>query len=106
MRGSVVQRYKGSWSIVLDLGYQTNPATGTRRRKQQWITIRGTRRDAENRLGDLLRDAQRGELVVPHKRTFGEWLDEWLAKAIKPPARTLRAAASARTDLRGGAACA
>jgi len=22
MRGSLVQRYKGSWSIVLDLGYQ------------------------------------------------------------------------------------
>ena len=91
MRGSLVQRYKGTWSIVLDLGYQADPATGTRRRKQRWITIRGTRRDAENRLGDLLRDAQRGELVVPHKRTFGEWLEEWLGKAIKPPARTLRA---------------
>lgn len=68
-----------------------DPATGTRRRKQQWITIRGTRRDAENKLGDLLRDAQRGELVRPHKQTFGEWLDEWLGKAIKPPARTPQA---------------
>jgi integrase len=91
MRGSLVQRYKGSWSIVLDLGYQVDPVNGLRKRKQQWITIRGTRRDAENKLGDLLRDAQRGELVRPHKRTFGEWLDEWLGKAIKPPARTLRA---------------
>ena len=91
MRGSLVQRYKGSWSIVLDLGYQTDPATGARKRKQQWITLRGTRRDAENKLGDLLRDAQRGELVRPHKQTFGEWLDEWLGKAIKPPAKTLRA---------------
>lgn len=91
MRGSLVQRYKGSWSIVLDLGYQTDPATGVRKRKQQWITLHGTKRDAENKLGDLLRDAQRGELVRPHRRTFGEWLDEWLAKAIKPPARTLRA---------------
>src|SRR5713101_8419891 len=63
MRGSLVQRYKGSWSVVLDLGYQVDPATGTRKRKQQWITIRGTRRDAENKLG----------------------------KAVKPPARTLRA---------------
>ncbi len=91
MRGSLVQRYKGSWSIVLDLGYQVDRASGLRKRKQQWITIRGTRRDAENKLGDLLRDAQRGELVRPHKQTFGEWLDEWLGKAIKPPARTLRA---------------
>ena len=91
MRGSLVQRYKGSWSVVLDLGYQVDPATGRRKRKQQWITVQGTKRDAENKLGDLLRDAQRGELVRPHKRTFGEWLDEWLAKAIKPPAKTVRA---------------
>ena len=28
---------------------------------------------------------------MPHKRSFGEWLEEWVVKAIKPPARTLRA---------------
>lgn len=29
--------------------------------------------------------------MQPSSRIFGEWLDEWLAKAIKPPARTVRA---------------
>jgi hypothetical protein len=28
MRGSLKKRYKGSWSIILDLGYETDPATG------------------------------------------------------------------------------
>jgi integrase len=91
MRGSLVQRYKGSWSIVLDLGYQTDPTTGKTRRKQKWVTVRGTKREADARLAELVRDAHRGEFVQPHKRTLGEWLDEWVDKAIKPPARTLRA---------------
>jgi len=37
MRGSLVQRYKGSWSIILDLGYQVDPETGLRWSKATWI---------------------------------------------------------------------
>jgi integrase len=91
MRGHLVQRYEGSWSIVLDLGYQPDPVTGVTKRRQKWITFRGTKREAETRLTELVRDTHRGELVMPHKQTLGAWLDEWLEKAIKPPARTLRA---------------
>jgi integrase len=91
MRGHLVQRYEGSWSIVLDLGYEADTATGKMKRRQKWITVRGSKRDAEARLAELVRDVNRGELVMPHKRTVGEWLEEWLDKAIKPPARTLRA---------------
>jgi integrase len=91
MRGSLVQRYKGSWSIVVDLGYQQDAVTGQLKRKQKWITFRGTKKQAEQRLTELVRDAHRGELVEPHTRTLGAWLDEWIDKAIKPPARTPRA---------------
>jgi integrase len=91
MRGSIVGRYKGSWSIVLDLGYQVDPETGTRRRRQKWITVRGTKKQAGDQLTELVRAANRGEFVEPSKKTLGEWLDEWVDKAIKPPARTLRA---------------
>src|SRR5262245_33277927 len=87
MRGSLVQRYKGSWSVVLDLGYEVDPATGKKKRKQQWITVRGTRRDAEAVLAKHVHDVNRGDFVQPSKRTFGQWLDEWLEKAIKPPAK-------------------
>jgi len=90
MRGSLRKRYKDSWSIILDLGYQPDPSTGKLRRRQKWITVQGTKRDAEKNLAELLHDANRGQFVEPTKRTFGEWLDEWLGKAIKPPAKRLR----------------
>ncbi len=90
MRGSIIKRYKGSWSIVLDLGYQPDPATGQFKRKQKWVTFYGTKKQAETKLNDLVRDANRGEFVEPTKQTVSEWLDEWLEKAIKPPAKRIR----------------
>ena len=91
MRGSLKRRYKGSWSIILDLGYQTDPDTRQRKRRQKWITVRGTKRDAERRLAELIHRANTGTFIEPSKVTVGEWLDMWLEKAIKPPRRTLRA---------------
>ena len=91
MRGSLRKRYKGSWSIVLDLGYRTDSDTGRRKRQQKWITVRGTKREAERRLAELVTDTNKGTFVEPSKVTVGEWLDIWLEKAIKPPRRTLRA---------------
>jgi len=87
MRGSLKQRYKGSWSLVLDLGYQADPDTGLRKRKQKWITFRGTRKQAETKLTDLVRDANKGEFVEPSKLTLGEWLTTWLAETVKPARR-------------------
>ena len=91
MRGSLKKRYKGSWSIVLDLGYHVDPETGRRKRRQKWITVRGTKRDAERKLAELIHRADTGSFIEPTKVTVGEWLDIWLEKAIKPPRRTLRA---------------
>lgn len=87
MRGSVVGRYKGSWSLVLDLGYRFDPETGKRKRNQKWITFRGTKKQAEDKLNDLLSAQNKGEFIEPSKLTLGAWLKEWLEKAVKPPAR-------------------
>ena len=32
MRGSIRTRYKGSWNIIIDLGYQPDPQTGQLKR--------------------------------------------------------------------------
>jgi hypothetical protein len=80
----------------LDLGYVQDPATGKRKRRQQWITVHGTKRDAETRLNALLSNASDGTLVTPNKRTVGASLLEWVEKAIKPPMRTPRAYATYR----------
>jgi integrase len=89
MRGSIRKRYEGSWSLILDLGYQTDPTTGLRKRKQKWITFRGTKKAAQTHLTELLRAANRGEFVEKTNLTFAEWLREWLEKAVKPPARRI-----------------
>ena len=89
MRGSIKQRYEGSWSLILDLGYRTDPVTGLRKRKQKWVTFRGTKKQAETHLTELLRAANRGEFVEATKVTLGQWLLEWLEKAIKPPAKRI-----------------
>ena len=62
MRGSIVERGKSSYALVIDLGYQVDPKTGARRRKQKWVTFRperGTpkrkaRQQAEAKLTELL----------------------------------------------------
>ena len=91
MRGSIRQRSPGSWRLTLEFGYIPDPVTGKPRRVQKFITVRGTKRYAEARLNDLLADVQDGTFIAPDKRTVGEWLDDWLELAIKPPRRTQRA---------------
>src|SRR5688572_704658 len=86
MRGSIKQRFKGSWTIRLDAGCEPDPKTGLLKRKQHTLTIRGTRKDAEDKLGELLGSAKHGMLVEPSKITLGQWLAEWL-DAMKPSVR-------------------
>jgi len=90
MRGSIRKRFKDSWSIILDIGYQIVPDTGKMKRVQKWFTVQGTKRDAERKLTELLHHLHRGEYVEPSKLTVGEWLTEWLETAIKPPNKRLR----------------
>ena len=80
MRGSLKKRYKGSWSLILDLGYQPDPQDPTkRRRKQKWITFTGTRKQADAKLTQLLHQTDTGTFVEPSKMTLATWLPQWLA---------------------------
>ncbi|MBI4303956.1 MAG: site-specific integrase [Chloroflexi bacterium] len=74
MRGHIVKRYRGSYSIVLDLG--TDPATGKRR--QQWISVKGTKKAAEKRLAELLHQLDTGTFTRPGKTTLADYLEQWL----------------------------
>ena len=88
MRGSLKQRYQGSWSIILDLGYEPDPKNpGRLRRKQKWITVRGKKKDAEKKLTELLGTVDKGQFVEPSKMTLGQWLNEWLEANLKPRVR-------------------
>ncbi len=73
MRGSLKQRSKGSWTIILDLDATADP-----KRKQKWITIHGTKKDAEKKLTELVGAANGDTFVEPAKITVLAWLRDWL----------------------------
>lgn len=80
MRGHIVKRYKNSYTIVLSLG--VDPATG--KKKQQWVSVKGTKKDAEKRLAELLHQLDNGTFMKPCKTTLAEFLERWLKDYAKP----------------------
>ncbi len=73
MNGHVYKRAKGTWTIMYDLS--PDPVTGKRRQKSQ--TVKGTKRDADRALREILSSLEQGTYVKPSKVTVGEWLDQW-----------------------------
>jgi integrase len=80
MRGSIQKQGKKSWGIALSLG--TDPITG--KRKQKWVTIKGTRRAAEKRRTELLHQLNTGTFIEPGKTTLAEFLEQWLTNYARP----------------------
>ncbi len=74
MRGHLVKRSENSWSVVLSLG--NDPSTG--KRVQQWVTVQGTKKDAERRLTELLHSLETGGYVKPDRVTVNMFLHRWL----------------------------
>ena len=61
MRGHITQRTKRKdrWSLVVYVSV-TDKDTGDRKLVQRWETVRGTRKDAENRLAELIDAINKG----------------------------------------------
>lgn len=74
MRGTIKQRSKGSWTVIVDLG--PDPTTGKRR--QHWHTVRGTKREAEAKLAEILHERATGVERPVGKLTVAAFLDQWL----------------------------
>lgn len=79
MRGHITKRSKGSYTIVLNLG--RDPETG--KRKQQWVSIKGTKKEAEKRLSELINQLDNGTYIKPKKTTLTEYLNMWLNEYAK-----------------------
>jgi integrase len=80
MRGHIVKRYKNSYTVVLNLGI--DPTTG--KRKQQWLSVKGTKKEAEHKLADLLHQLDTGTFMKPGKTTLREYLERWLKDYVWP----------------------
>lgn len=72
MKGHIRQRGKDTWAIVLYLGMEQG------KKRQKWVTVHGTKKDAERELRRLLHEMDTGSFVEPSKLTVGEYLERWL----------------------------
>jgi integrase len=73
MSGHIRRRGARSWELKFDLGI--DPLTG--KRCIRYASVKGTKRDAQAKLTELLSEAARGVLVDPSKETLGAFLDRW-----------------------------
>jgi len=74
MRGHIVKRGKDSYSIKVSVGKDAN----TGKYKYQWTTVKGTKKEAEKHLADLLHQLDTGTFMKPGKTTVAEYLERWL----------------------------
>lgn len=79
MRGHIEKRGKNSYSITVSVG---KDATG--KYKQQWISVKGTKKDAEQKLSEILHQIDNGTFLKPSKTTMTEYLNKWLLDYAKP----------------------
>lgn len=94
MPGSLTKRGENRWLLRYDL--PRDPKTGKRRQGTE--TVRGTKKDAERRLREILTELDRGNYFVPSRQTLGEYLEGWLNKYALDHAAS--SAATARYLLR------
>ncbi|MFC1978583.1 tyrosine-type recombinase/integrase [Chloroflexota bacterium] len=73
-RGHITKRAKDSYTIYLGIG--TDPATG--KYKQVVVTVKGTKKDAEKRLAELIYQHNKGITINETNIKFSEYLNKWL----------------------------
>lgn len=83
MRGHIRKRSKDSWTVVVEL--PRDPETGKRR--QKWVTVAGTKKDAERVLAELINEVEHNQYgIASGKLTVSQYLAMWL-EAVRPGLR-------------------
>ncbi len=83
MRGHIRKRGDRSWAIVVDAGFDAD----TGKRRQKWISVKGTKKDAEKKLAEVVRDLDTGTLVEPSRITMSSYLDQWMRDYVATSGR-------------------
>jgi integrase len=71
---NIRKRSEHSYTITYDEG--RNPKTG--KRQQRTVTVRGTKKEAEQEARRILHTLETGTYVKSHNMTTGEWLAQWI----------------------------
>jgi integrase len=72
MRGSIQRRGKSSWRIKFDLGSTAGE------RKTKYVTVRGTKAQAQAEAAKIIASAATGQFVDPSKATVSQFAERWL----------------------------
>jgi hypothetical protein len=76
--GHIVERSPGRWAIVISVKDAT-----TGKRKRQWHSFQGTKREAAQERIRLLATLNHGTALEPNKTSLAKYLDQWLGH-IRP----------------------
>jgi integrase len=83
MSGHIRRRSSTTWEIKFD-----TDADPTGRRVTRYVSVKGTKKQAQARLIELLGEAQRGALTDPSKETLAafltRWSRDWAAHNVSP----------------------
>ena len=82
VKGSIRQRSAGTWELTVDQGRD-----GLGRRQRRFVTVRGTKAQAQRHLRELLSTIDRGLDLPPDKVLLRDWLDRWLREVVAPNRR-------------------
>lgn len=78
MKGNITRRGEKSWRLKFDTGLDE-----TGKRKIQYHTVRGTKKDAQAKLAELIASVNQGSYVESNKETVGAFvrarIDQWEA---------------------------
>lgn len=76
MRGYIKTQSEkqGTHAIVISLGKDATSG----KYKQHWETFKGSKREAEKRLSELLHQFDTGNFTKPTKTTVADFLNKWL----------------------------
>src|SRR3954463_4642183 len=72
--GNITRRGKHSWRLKFDIG--RNPATGER--QTRLVTVRGTKKQAQEELAKLIASTATGQYVDASKATVAQFAERWL----------------------------
>ena len=73
MRGHLKKRSSGSWTAWIE-----EPRSPNGKRKQRVVTIKGTKREAEARLAQIIHEQETGLYVSSSKLKVADFLRQWL----------------------------
>src|SRR5262249_17694074 len=88
MKGHIRERSPGHWAIVIDEPSESG------RRKQRWHSFKGTKREAQGKLHELIASIRKGDYVEPSKLTVAQYvrgrIAQWAAAGEISPKTTER----------------